>query len=257
MKVTNIRFNLKFFNADGGEEVVRTFADLRAKFNLSDLCEYFKSGDLAQWLRSINEPQVADKVDSLKGAPNRGEMLITLCEVLGLPIDKTETIRFCDVLDRQDKIQVAHKNDQNTRPKASEEAVSCNGDDKPSYIECVSPVLVSSDMQTARDAVRRVMRWYSDRFIEDLVKQHNITQSGLPLWHFEIGFFAWCALLGCKRWSPLLNAIGFHFQFFPEVRDIRVYYLNSSLGPLTTSRGVGYMPEKCDDGFYDCISWEP
>ena len=255
MKVTSIRFNLKFFNADGGEEVVRTLADLRAKFNMSDLYEYFKSGDLVQWLRSINEPQVADKVYSLNGAPNRREMLSALCVALDLPIDKIETIRFCDVLERQDKMQAAHKNDQKARPEASKDAMSCNGYEKPSYIECVSAVLVSSDMQTAREAVSQVMRWYPDRFITDIYNRANT--GSLGLWHFEIGFFAWCALLGCKRWSPLLNAIGFHFQFFPEVRDIRVYYLNRSLGPLTTSRGVGYMPEKCDDGFYDCISWEP
>ena len=255
MKVTSIRFNLKFFNADGSEEVVRTLADLRAKFNLSDLWDYFKSGDLARWLRSINEPQVADNVDSLNTAPNRREMLGALCEVLDLPIDKAETIRFCDLLDRQDKMQAAHKNDQKVRPESPEEAMSCNGDEKPSYIECVSAVLDSSDMQTAREAVSLVMRWYSDRFIGDITKNQFDYTLTRDTWCISIGFFAWCALLGCKRWRPFLDSRGFHFEFFPEVHEVRVYCLGKSLGP--TSREVGYMPEKCDDRFYDSISWEP
>ena len=61
MKVTTVRFNLKFFNANG-EEVVRTLDDLRDKFNLSDLDEYFKAGDLSRWLRGLGESAMADSL---------------------------------------------------------------------------------------------------------------------------------------------------------------------------------------------------
>ena len=66
MRVTTIRFNLKFFNANGEEDVVRTLDDLRSKFNLSDLCEYLKAGDLTRWLRGLNETRIAAEIESLR-----------------------------------------------------------------------------------------------------------------------------------------------------------------------------------------------
>ena len=105
MKITTIRFNLKFFNADGEEEVVRTLDDLRDKFNLSDLYEYFKAGDLSRWLRGLNESEMADQVDSLKSVSDRRQTLERLCNALGMPIPKEAIADYCNMLERQKKMK--------------------------------------------------------------------------------------------------------------------------------------------------------
>lgn len=109
MKVSSIRFNLKFFNANGGEDVVRTLDDLAAKFNLCDLWEYFRTGDLAQWLKSINELQLAETIKSLTGITDKQTALNKLCEALGLAVASDEILELCEIIDRQDLAKESHK----------------------------------------------------------------------------------------------------------------------------------------------------
>ena len=65
MRVSNIPFNLSFINGNGDEVIVHSPADLLTNFNLSDLWKHFLSGNLARWLKSIDEPQLAEKGPSL------------------------------------------------------------------------------------------------------------------------------------------------------------------------------------------------
>ena len=95
MRVTTIRFNLKFFNANGGEEVVRTLDELRSKFNLSGLCEYFRDGNLSRWLRSVGESKIADSVDALRDVSDHCQSFHRLCSLLRLAIDKKSLTKFC------------------------------------------------------------------------------------------------------------------------------------------------------------------
>ena len=199
MKVTSIRFNLKFFNADGSEEVVRTLDDLRAKFNLSDLYEYFKSGDLLLWLKGINEPKIAESVESLRGMPDRREMLSALCLTLGMSLDRQIINRFCDILDRQD---VMRNNRQNEEIHLKDYKPAMSSDDvNPSYIECLNGVLASSDMQTAHNAVSSIMNLYSDKFIRDILRTDDPTKK------ININIFVWCALLGYNKCSNVLRSV--------------------------------------------------
>ena len=108
MRVTTIRFNLKFFNANGEEEVVRTLADLRSKFNLCDLWDYFKSGDLVKWLKSIDELTLAASVESLNESDKRSAMQ-KLCEMLGLSVTDDEVFEMCEVLDHHERAKDWHE----------------------------------------------------------------------------------------------------------------------------------------------------
>ena len=109
MKVTSIRFNLKFFNADGGEEVVRTLDDLRAKFNLCDLWDYFKSGDLVKWLKSINEPDLAERVGGLTSIYSKQTAMSKMCATLNLATEDDDILELCEILDRQEMTEGRHK----------------------------------------------------------------------------------------------------------------------------------------------------
>lgn len=200
MKVTSIRFNLKFFNAGGGEEVVRTLADLRAKFNLSDLYEYFKSGDLLLWLKGINEPKIAESVESLRGMPDRREMLSALCLTLGMSLDRQIINRFCDILDRQDVMR-NNRQSEDIHLKDYKPAMASDDKANPSYIECLNGVLASSDMQTAHNAVSSIMNLYSDKFIRDILRTDDPTKK------ININIFVWCALLGYNKCSDVLRSV--------------------------------------------------
>ena len=105
MKIPTVRFNLKFFNANGEEAVVRTLDDLGDKFNLSDLDEYFKAGDLSRWLRGLNESNIADQVDSLKSVSDRKQVLERLCNVLGILLPNEAIADYCNMLERQEKMK--------------------------------------------------------------------------------------------------------------------------------------------------------
>ena len=121
MKVTNIRFNLKFFNADGGEEVVRTLADLRSKFNLCDLWDYFNSGALVRWLRSIDELMLATSVESLAGSSDGYDSQPTmqkLCEMLGLSVQDDEIAEMCEVLGFHERTRDWHEKMGNLRAQS-------------------------------------------------------------------------------------------------------------------------------------------
>ena len=114
MKVTSIRFNLKFFNADGGEEVVRTLDDLRDKFNLCDLWDYFKSGDLVKWLKSIDELTMAASVESLSESDKHSDMQ-KICEMLGLSVTDDEIFEMCEVLDHHERTKDWHEKTEKIR----------------------------------------------------------------------------------------------------------------------------------------------
>ena len=109
MKVTSIRFNLKFFNANGEEQVVRSLDELSEKFNLCDLWDYFKSGDLVRWLKSLNESALAEQVGTLTFITDKQIAMSKLCEALKLAVASDEILELSEALDRQDMMKIHHK----------------------------------------------------------------------------------------------------------------------------------------------------
>ena len=125
MKVPNIRFNLKFYSADGNEVAIRTLADLAENLNLSDLWDYFASDDLERWLRSVGEQEKAEEVRALGGSRRSVlEDLRELCRVLGLEVSEESLERFASMQDRRrDKERDAEGAIESEREEA--EYLSC------------------------------------------------------------------------------------------------------------------------------------
>lgn len=86
----NIRFNLKFFNGQGGFDSVRSLAELQDKFNLDDLYEYFLSGQLELWLRCHGEDVVADRVAVLAKEADVHVQISKLFDALCFDFDQNE-----------------------------------------------------------------------------------------------------------------------------------------------------------------------
>lgn len=152
MKITSIRFNLKFFNADGGGDVVRSLDDLAAKFNLCDLWEYFRSGDLARWLKSINKLNLAEQVKMLTNITNKQESMNKLCETLKLTAARDEILELCEILDRQELAKESHKKLENIREQMRsgevpevEACESLSGFENTYYIDNFNSIMADLD----------------------------------------------------------------------------------------------------------------
>lgn len=152
MKVPNIRFNLKFYTADGNEIAIRTLADLAENLNLSDLWDYFASGDLERWLRSIGEQKKAEEVYAL-GESRRTvlEGLRELCRVLGLGVSEESLERFASMQERRrDKERDAEGAIESEREEVE-------------YLSCLQRVL---DNRCDLRAMRKVVAELLDKHLE-------------------------------------------------------------------------------------------
>lgn len=152
MKIPNIRFNLKFYTADGNEIAIRTLANLAENLNLSDLWDYFASDDLERWLRSIGEQEKAEEVHALDG--NRQtvrEDLRGLCRVLGLEVSEELLGRFASMQERRrDKVRDA-------------EAAAESEQEEADYLNCLQRVL---DNRCDLRAMRKVVAELLDKHLE-------------------------------------------------------------------------------------------
>ena len=189
MKVSTVHFNLKFFNADGGEEVVRSLDDLATKFNLSDLYDYFKAGDLSRWLMSINMSELSDAVEKAKSNVDLRKQIYGLCDVLALPVDKTGIEQFISLLERQDKL----REKKNISDAKSDKSYS----DK-SYIELVNDVFDAKDFKVIKDrlAVLRENMEYEERFLRDVICGVDV-----------VDIKALLAIFGHEQWRKYLHHI--------------------------------------------------
>lgn len=209
MRVTTIRFNLKFFNANGEEEVVRTLDDLRDKFNLSDMYEYFKAGDLSRWLRGLGESSMADQVDSLKNVSDRRQSLERLCNALGLPIPKETIADYCNMLDRQKKMKGSRREQE--RQKCASNLAPKKAHFKVKNLLGNYPTRDIRDMEATRGYLAELMERHDEnemrlvlyKVIEKCIAPRFIREDSPPI--------VLLALLGNKAWRDF-------FERFFEVK---------------------------------------
>lgn len=176
MKVTSIRFNLKFFNADGGEETVRSLDDLAVKFNLCDLWEYFRTGDLARWLKSINKLNLAEQVEMLTNIANKQESMNKLCETLKLTAARDEILELCEILDRQELAKESHKKLENIREQMRsgvipevEACESLSGFENTYYIDNFNSIMADlNKFERERDYGLEKLKVFEQKFIRFL-----------------------------------------------------------------------------------------
>ena len=157
MKVPNIRFNLKFYAADGNEIAIRTLANLAENLNLSDLWDYFASDDLERWLRSIGEQEKAQEVHALGGSRRTVlEGLRELCRVLGLEVSEEDLGRFASMQDRRrDKMR-----DAEVAVGSEQEAAE--------YLSCLQRVLDNRcDLRVLRKVVTELLDKHLESFERD------------------------------------------------------------------------------------------
>lgn len=160
MKVPNIKFNLKFYDAKGGEIVVRTMYDLRAKANLSDLYDYYKDGTLSKWLLSIGEGATAAAVDKLELSDSDADGVKQLTSALGIEVPESDLTEFVKVLQLQSRLQ----RKQRDQPDAAQE---CQPVD--SYLNLLQQLIDNpNDFIVVRGIVEKIMEKYPDKFREDL-----------------------------------------------------------------------------------------
>lgn len=161
MKVPNIKFNLKFYDAKGGEIVVRTMDDLRAKANLSDLYDYYKDGMLSRWLLSIGEGAIAAVVDKLKLSDPDADGVKRLTSTLGIELPESDLMEFVKVLQLQARLQ------RKQRDGIEDETVGFHDE---SYFGLLQ-LLVDSpdDFFIVRRTMKRIMELYPDKFKKDIM----------------------------------------------------------------------------------------
>ena len=109
--------------------------------------------------------------------------------------------------------QPSENNDQKNHERNDD--MSILREEKPSYAECINDMLYSSDIERARNAVRKIMKWYGDEFLEDdILKRRN-----------SINIFGWCALLGKPDISFALRkerGVQVWLRKSPGVDDVRI-----------------------------------
>ena len=266
MKVTSIRFNLKFFNADGSEEVVRTLPDLRAKFNLCDLWDYFKSGDLVKWLKSIDELALATSVESL-GEPDKRSAMQKLCEMLGLSVTDDELFEMCEVLDHHERTKDWHEKMEKIRsqmksgtitPENEGEDIRCLGNQY--YIEDFNYVMgelkkLEGDFGNIvklkafeQKFVSFLNRW-GYTFISDLTNK----LFALRLKYYFPPVFGG---LDCERHYKLPASMALLLSLM-AVNKRWGDYLCYSLGNGTSDGGFGLSTIQCDSNFDFLTSENP
>lgn len=219
MRVTTIRFNLKFFNANGEEDVVRTLDDLRLKFNLSDLCEYFNAGDLSRWLRGLNETRIAAEIESLRKITDRRVSLNKLNDLLGLGLDKAEIIEYCDMLARQNKMKNAHQEQVHAN-----ERVSNSGSDmkRPATTIREKDVIATCNMHDMVDVRsyldqmiglgdEQTLKLFLCKVVEGCIVHYRIEHEPYPQVPIVL-----MAIIGNKMWRDLL------MRFFEVKANIHV-----------------------------------
>ena len=217
--------------------------DIAENFVEEDVLREFRSGSLASWLEEYGYEEELERVRSIKPTASSIRVLAGISEALNLDDDviaetavrreeqrrKEEAVcKACEEQQRKDEEERRHR--ERETQQFSEESNQKNHErnadmlihreEKPSYVECVSSILDSSDIETARDAVRTIMKWYADEFLEDILRELEIERKRI-----RINIFGWCALLGNKDISPELRkvrGVNVWLRKSPGLDDVRI-----------------------------------
>jgi len=178
--------------------------DIAENFVEEDVMREFRSGSLVSWLEEYGYEEELERVKSIKPTASSIRVLAGIGEALNLDDDVIAQAaeRRAEQQRKEKAIRKVREEQENREVKAPNNMMheeDCKVDivhkkeEKPSYLECIHRVYGSFDIETARDAVRLVIKWYADKFIEDI--QSN---------RIGVGIFVWCALFGYNKCSSAL-----------------------------------------------------
>ena len=182
--------------------------DIAENFVEEDVLREFRSGSLASWLEEYGYEEELERVRSIKPTASSIRVLAGISEALNLDDEviadaasRREEQRRKEEIAR--KAREEHENSEEKtannmmQGKDRKDDVTQGMEEKPSYLECINGVLDSSDIETAREAVRIVIKWYADKFIEDIQREDSN--------RINVSIFVWCALFGYNKCCSVLR----------------------------------------------------
>ena len=221
--------------------------DIAENFVEEDVLREFRSGSLSSWLEEYGYEEELERVRSIKPTASSIRVLAGISEALNLDDDviaeaaaRREEQRRKEEAARKAREEQQRKDEEERRcseretQQFSEESnqknhernddMSILREEKPSYAECINDMLYSSryssDIERARNAVRKIMKWYGDEFLEDDILR---VPNGIGL--DSINIFGWCALLGKPDISFVLRkerGVKVWLRKSPGVDDVRI-----------------------------------
>ena len=223
--------------------------DIAENFVEEDVLREFRSGSLASWLEEYGYEEELERVRSIKPTASSIRVLAGIIEALNLDdvvvaeaaerraeqLRKDEAARKArEEQQRKDEEERLH-NERETQQLGEDNGqknherngdMSIHREEKPSYAECVSGIRYSSDIETARDAVRTIMKWYADEFLENILSLDFLGGKEMDLMNgqgFNIyNIFGWCALLGKPDISFALRKVNVWLRKSPGLDDVRI-----------------------------------
>ena len=209
---------------DSIDEIAENFVE-------EDVVAAFRSGLLVAWLEEYGYEEELERVKSIK--PNASSIMVLAGIIEALKLNDEVIARANAKREEQKRREeLAHKAREERQREEEEEKrgegnkdrtmqdqeykddIPMYGEETPSYVECVSGIHNSSDIETARDAVRIIIKWYADKFIEDILRADAN--------RININIFAWCMLFGCDKCSPVLRRrCDVWLRKSPGVREVR------------------------------------
>lgn len=187
MKLKTIRFNLKFFNGPDavGCDSASSLAELRECFNLNDLYEYFKSGQLIRWLECHDEKEVAQAVAAI-GKPDEGTIarqMNQLFDALGLGYSKSEREDAIAAFLFPREIQARRKKQADAQAKTNEIVSRDIGH----YTSIINDLIANANsFAKVKAGVHSLLTLHGDIFKLDYFRFYEVMVKKCPLAIFAV-----------------------------------------------------------------------
>ena len=177
-----IHFNLQF---RVGEETVpvHTLAELNSCMNINDLYEYFKSGQLARWLKVQEESEKAARISSLRKDADIRETIMSIFDILGLDFTTNEIVEAIDSFLYPMEIEKRKIQLERSLNKVDEIIKKDFAD----YTRLLREIIEhAEDFPAVKSLVRTLLNKYPEQFKLDYVRFYSVMAEKCPLAIFTV-----------------------------------------------------------------------
>ena len=183
MKLKTIRFNLRFHMGPDEAVSVRTLEELASSFNLDELMDYYRSGQLERWLSCHDETEKAVAVGKIDRDSPEKEQIVKLFKALELEVDKGVLLAAIAsylypgemVRQRLERAQAMGKLDELV------------GKEFAAYEKALHDIVaVREDFAEVGQRVRAVLKHYGCFFRLDFIRFYEIMAKECPLAIFAV-----------------------------------------------------------------------
>lgn len=176
-KLKQIKFNLLVDNVP-----VRSLAELRENFNISDIHEYFLSGQLVNWLTSRNCIAEAQSVAAIDKNTSLEEYLPKLLNVLGCDSAASQDAVQLFIFETQERVKQKKLilDQQEKIGETLAKGIQC-------YQDCCQRIIeLQDDFSQVKAAVNTLLNHYGSLFQMDYMHFFEIMQEKCPLAIFAV-----------------------------------------------------------------------